>query len=437
MSTAVPLSDRPIPGQSGLPVIGETLSFLTDPNFASDRHQRYGDVFRTHIFGQPTIYLAGADAVKFLLLNENQYFTATWPASTRALLGPASLSMQQGSVHQQRRKLLAQAFQPRALASYTATMMAQGTLTWYPELRNYTLDIACELLVGIPNGSQTPFGEWFDVWVSGLFSLPLRLPGTQFSRSLRSRELLLAEIEKIVLTRQQQADPGQDALGLLIQAEELGEDGTPTRLSVDELKDQVLTLLFAGHETLTSAIASFCLLMAQHPDVFAKVRAEQAPFRGREALTLEDLKQMPYLDQVLKEVLRLIPPVGGGFRRVIESCTWNGYTLPQGWMVIYQIPRTHQDATVYAQPQDFDPEHFAPDQMDKSKPFAHVPFGGGVRECIGREFARLEMKIFAALLAWDYEWDLLPDQNLDMQLIPTPRPKDGLRINFHRRTAET
>jgi retinoid hydroxylase len=203
------------PGRSGLPLIGETLGFLNDSDFANKRHNQYGNIFRTHLFGRSTIFLAGADAVRFLLLHENQYFVASWPPSTKALLGPASISAQQGSVHQQHRKLLAQAFQPRVLASYLATMIdvtssylerwqQQGTLTWYPELRNYTLDVACQLIVNLSLGSQTRFGEWFESWTQGLFSVPL--PGTKFSRALRSRKLLLGEIERMVRQRQQQEE---------------------------------------------------------------------------------------------------------------------------------------------------------------------------------------------------------------------------------------
>lgn len=428
------------PGRSGLPVVGETRGFLTDPNFADKRHKQYGDIFRTQLFGQPTIYLAGAEAVRFLLLHENQYFVTSWPTTTKTLLGPASLSVQQGSTHQLRRKLLAQAFQPRALTSYIATMTEvthhyldrwaqQGTLTWYPELRDYTLDIACQLIVGIASGSQTHFGEWFEIWVQGLFSLPLPLPGTKFSRALRSRKLLLAEIEQIVRQRQQQEDPGQDCLGILVKARD--EEGNG--LSVDELKDQILTLLFAGHETLTSAIASFCLFTAQHPPVLERIRAEQESFKQQD-LTLESLKQMEYLEQVLKEVLRVVPPVGGGFRQVIQTCEIGGYTIPKGYSVLYQIGRTHQDSTIYPNPQQFDPDRFDVNRSEKTIPFSYVPFGGGIRECIGKEFARLEMKIFAALLVQNYEWDLVADQNLGFDMIPTPRPKDGLKVNFRRKS---
>jgi cytochrome P450 len=154
-------------------------------------------------------------------------------------------------------------------------------------------------------------------------------------------------------------------------------------LELKELKDQVLLLLFAGHETLTSSLASFCLLLAQHPTVKARAKAEQAQFVGA-PLNLETLKQMTYLEQVLKEVLRCIAPVGGGFRQVLESCEFSGFLIPKGWSVIYEISLTHQDSELFPAPEQFDPERFSPERAeDKGKPFSHVPFGGGVRECLG------------------------------------------------------
>jgi cytochrome P450 len=426
------------PGSFGLPIIGETISFLRDSNFADKRHKQYGTVFKTHLFGRPTVMMLGAEANRFLLTSDNQYVTISWPYSTKVLLGSASLAVQTGGEHIKRRKLLAQAFQPRALAGYVTEMESitrryldkwenQGTLTWYPELRKYTFDVACKLLIGTDSGSDTHFGELFEQWCNGLFTIPLRLPWTKFSRALRCREQLLAKIEEIVLQRQQQPESGEDALGILLQARD--EEGNS--LSLQELKDQVLLLLFAGHETLTSAIASMCLLLAQHPEVLAAVRAEQQQLAPEEPLTLEQLKQMSYLEQVLKEVLRVLPPVGGGFREVIQECEFNGYTIPQGWSALYQVGRTHQDSAIYTKPEQFDPERFAPERAeDKPKPFSYVPFGGGVRECLGKEFAKLEMKLFAALLVRDYEWELLPDQNLHMVMVPTPHPRDGLRVNF-------
>ena len=425
------------PGKFGLPVIGETLDFLRDPDFAKKRHQQYGEVFKTRLLGSPTIFLKGPDANRFVFAHENEYFQVSWPGSVKALLGPLSLALQTGHMHVQRRKLLVQAFQPRALEGYLPAMgdicdryltrwSNQGQLTWYPELRNPTFDIACKLLVGMDNASETNLGHWFETWDKGLFTIPLNLPWTRFGQAYRCRGLLLAELEQLIRDRSAQPDPGNDALGLMLQARD--EDGN--QISVEELKDQVLLLLFAGHETLTSALASFCLLMAQHPEVTEKARAEQLALQDQ-PLTLDSMKQMTYLEQVLKEVLRMIAPVGGGFRTVLKSCEFEGYTIPQGWTVLYEINLTHQDSNIFKSPDSFDPDRFSPHRAeDKTKPFSHVPVGGGMRECLGKEFARLEMKLFAAKLLRGYTWELLPDQDLTLVTVPTPHPKDELQVKF-------
>lgn len=446
-STNAPLP----PGSYGLPLIGETLSFFSDPDFAQKKHQQYGAVFKTRLLGKPTVFAKGVEANRFILANENRYFVVSWPPSTKALLGKLSLALQTGDIHQNRRKLLAQAFMPRALAGYIASIeditqryldrwTQQKTLVWYPELRNYTFDVACKLLAGLDNGSQTELGHLFEIWCEGLFSIPLPLPWTRFGRAKHCRDRLMRGLETIIRERQQSPDPGEDTLGLLIQAQD--EDGT--RLSLTELKDQVLLLLFAGHETLTSAVASFCLLTAQHPEVMAKLRAEQQQFPFDQPVTLETLKQMTYLEQVLQEVMRLIPPVGGGFREVIEPCELNGYQIPKGWAVLYQISSTQKDDEIYPNPDRFNPDRFSPEQLQQQsidqQKYGYLPFGRGIRECLGKEFARLEMKIFAVHLIRHYHWELLPNQNLELITVPTPHPRDGLRVTFQKldqKTAET
>lgn len=426
------------PGNFGLPFIGETINFLTESDFADRRQSKYGNIFKTKIFGRPTITLIGAEANRFLFSNENKFFVATWPKSVATLLGPASLSIQSASFHTSRRKLLSQAFQPRALAGYIPIIEAittsylkkwekMGELTWYPQLRNYTLDIACKLFVGLDNGSQTRLGEIFEIWGGGLFTLPIPLPITKYGKALNARKELLKEIETIIKQRQKSDDLGTDALTLLLQARD--EEGNC--LPLDELKDQILLLLFAGHETLTSALASFCLLMSQYPQVCTNVREELKRFDLSSSLTIDSLKQFTYLEQVLKEVLRFIPPVGGGFRKVIQECSFNGYRLPTNWIIQYQIGKTHTDQNIYNDPNSFDPDRFSPERAeDKKQTFAHIPFGGGLRECLGKEFARLEIKIFAIRLVQNYAWNLLPNQDITMTVIPTPHPRDGLKVKI-------
>jgi len=427
------------PSILGLPVIGDILNFLQDSPFAKKRQQKNGSIFKSSFFGQPIVFMSGQEANLFILSNDNQYFVVTSPASTRALLGPLSLSVQTGANHINRRKLLYQAFGPRALVGYIGAMEnitqrylekweKMETMTWYPELRNYTFDVAGKLLVGINNGSETALGHNFKNWCQGFFSISLDLPWTHFGKAKKSRKLLLAEMEKIIRDRQQGTPSGNDALSWLISARD--EEGNS--LSLDELKDQVLMLLFAGHETLTSAIASFCLLLAQHPDVMAKVRAEQQQFPATEPLTLEQLKQMTYLEQVLREVLRLIPPVRAIFRTAINACEFGGYEIPKGWSVACGITQTHQDSQLYPEPERFDPDRFS---LERSpKPFSYVSFGGGLRECLGKEFARLEMKLFAAKIVREFEWDLLPGQDLNLISLTAKHPGDGLRVKFRRTT---
>ena len=145
---------------------------------------------------------------------------------------------------------------------------------------------------------------------------------------------------------------------------------------------------------------------------------------------------MAYLEQVIKEVLRFVPPVvRSGSRRVLEDCELGEYLIPKGWDVYYQIPETHQDRQIYSYPEQFDPDRFSPEQAkDKQKIFSHIPFGGGIRECLGKELARLEIKLFAALLVRSHTWELVPDQNLEYSVLPFSRPRDGLKVRFSRRS---
>lgn len=440
MTTQTKTTQSVPPGNFGLPFIGETISFLRDQDFVNKRNEKYGSVFKTRLFGKPTIVFKGGQATQFILTNENKYFTSSWPRSTRILLGPLSLTIQTGYEHKERRKLLAQAFKPRALSSYIETMEnvtqkylssweKQQYLTWYPQLRNYTFDIASQLFVGLENGSETKLRHLFETWSNGLFTIPISLPWTKFGRALNCRNKILNKLDQIIRERQNKSGPGNDALGILMKAED--EEGN--KLSVDELKDQILVLLFAGHETLTSGLTSFCLLMAQHPEILQKVKEEQEQFSTSEPLTLESLKQMTYLEQVLQEVLRLIPPVGGVFREVVENCEFNGYLIPKGWNILCQINQTHQEEAVYPEPSRYNPERFNPEQPNNpGKTYNYIPFGAGMRECLGKEFARLEMKLFATHLVRNYQWELIPNQDTELTTVPVPRPRDGLKVKFEK-----
>lgn len=442
MASSTPASFPLPPGSFGLPIVGETLSFLFDPNFASKRQAQYGPVFKTRILGRPTVMMMGPEANQFLLSTHMDCFSwrEGWPGTFKELLGE-SLFLQEGEEHRRNRKLLMPAFHGPALAGYIETMQTLteryaerwatlGQFTWFEEMKQLTFDIASTLLLGSEPGAETAqLSKWFTDLTNGLFSPPIRWGWMPFGKALKARDNLLHHIEQVV--RERQANPTHDALGLLVQSED--EDGN--RLTLDEIKVQALLMLFAGHETTTSMLTSLVMSLAQHPDVWEKARQEQAELMADgSAIALDQLRQMPYLDQIVKEVERLYPPIGGGFRGVVRSFEFNGYRIPEGWMALYRIEAAHRDARIYTDPDTFDPDRFSPDRAEhKRYDFSLVGFGGGPRVCLGLAFAQLEIKLVAAHLLRHYTWDLLPDQNLQMNPIPTLRPRSGLQVNFQRR----
>ena len=426
------------PGSLGLPFLGESLNFLFDSQFADKRQAKYGNIFKTHILGRPTVVMMGPEANRFVLSSHMEHFSwrEGWPGTFRELLGE-SLFLQEGAQHRRNRKLLMPAFHGKALENYFDTMVSiaqnylnqwekKETFTWFGEMKKLTFEIASKLLIGSEPGEMTDrLSQWFTELTNGLFMVPLRWRWTPYGKALQARDQLLAHIQKVVEERM--AHPTEDALGLLVQSEDENGD----HLTLQELKVQALLMLFAGHETTTSMLTTLVMSLAQNPQVLERARQEQQRLASEGALSLNQLKQMPYLDQILKEVERLYPPVGGGFRGVIKSFVFNGYQIPAGWMALYRIDAAHKDDRCYTNPQAFDPDRFNSNRAEhKRYDFSLVGFGGGPRICLGLAFAQLEMKIVAALLLRQYQWELLPNQDLSLNPVPTLRPRSGLKVHL-------
>ncbi|MGF1939364.1 MAG: cytochrome P450 [Nostoc sp. ChiQUE02] len=427
------------PGSFGVPVLGETLSFVFDRDFAKKRYRQYGPIFKTHLLGRPTVVMAGPEALEFVLSShmENFSWREGWPANFKILLGE-SLFVQDGEEHRRNRRLMMPALHGPALANYVTTMEditrsylqkweKQQEFTWFQEFKQLTFDIASQLLLGTRPGPEcVRFSQLFAAMTNGLFAInPLPLPFTTFGKAIAARNQILEHLTQVVRERQQ--NPTKDALSLLVQAQD--EEGN--RMSEKELIAQSLLLLFAGHETTTSMLTWLCVELARHPEVLKTARVEQLQLATKGNLDLEQLGKMPYLEQILSEIERLHQPVGGGFRGVIKDFEFNGYHVPAGWQLFYAIVTTHSLKEIYTQPERFDPDRFSPQRQENKKyPFSLVGFGGGPRICIGIAFAKMEMKIIAAHLLRSYHWEILPNQSLEVVTVPTNRPKDGLRVRF-------
>lgn len=429
------------PGSFGLPVIGERPRLL-DTDYLMQMYQKHGPVFKTRVlsFGNVAVFL-GPEANRFLLSGGMNYFSwrTGWPITFKSLLGE-SLFVQDGEEHRIKRRLLMPAFHRQSLHNYATTMeditrrylekwAKLGTFRWLGEFKQFTFEIASILMTGTePGENTTELSRNFVSMTAGFVTLPINVPWLPYGKALKARDALLSYIDRAIEHRRDQ--PTTDALSLLVQTRDENGNG----LTNQELRAQMLLMLFAGHETSASMMTFLMMALYQHPDVLAKARAEQDALAIGDRVTMEDVRCMTYLEQVLKEVERMYAPVPVGFRGVTETFEFNGYVIPKGWTAVYPINVAHNDPSVYTNPKLFDPDRFTAARNESSVPYSLVGFGGGARVCLGYAFAQLEMKIMASYLLRYADWDVLPDQDLRAVYRPTLFPRSGLQVAFRRRS---
>uniref|UniRef100_A0A4W4H8B4 Cytochrome P450, family 26, subfamily C, polypeptide 1 n=1 Tax=Electrophorus electricus TaxID=8005 RepID=A0A4W4H8B4_ELEEL len=286
----------------------------------------------------------------------------------------------------------------------------------------------------------------FEQLMSNLFSLPVDAPLSGLRKGKRARDILHSTMERIIEEKlaKQHSDEYCDAFDYMLS----GAKESDYSLSMQELKVRhvALELIFAAHSTTASASTSLILQLMRHPDVAERTRAELeaeglvldacgACLRCKEGSTggFESFRDRED-DYVVKEMLRYLPPVSGGYRTVLQTFELNGYQIPKGWSVMYSIRDTHETAAAYQKPELFDPERFSAERDEsKNSRFSYVPFGGGVRMCIGREFAVIVLKTLCVELLATVEWSLATETYPRMQTVPIVHPVNGLHVNFNYR----
>ncbi|XP_049502363.1 cytochrome P450 26C1 [Panthera onca] len=465
-------SALPLPkGSMGWPFFGETLHWLVQGSrFHSSRRERYGTVFKTHLLGRPVIRVSGAENVRTILLGEHRLVRSQWPQSAHILLGSHTLIGSVGEPHRQRRKVLARAFSRAALQRFVPRL--QGVLrrevrSWcaarrpvavYQASKALTFRMAARILLGLrlDDAQCAELARTFEQFVENLFSLPLDVPFSGLRKGIRARDQLHRYLEEAIAEKlhEDKAAELSDALDMIIHStRELGHE-----LSVQELKETAVELLFAAFLTTASASTSLVLLLLQHPAAVAKIRQELAaqglgracgcapgaagggtgprPDCGCEPdLSLAALGRLRYIDCVVKEVLRLLPPVSGGYRTALRTFELDGYQIPKGWSVMYSIRDTHETAAVYGSPPEgFDPERFGAageESRGACGRFHYIPFGGGARSCLGQELAQAVLQLLAVELVRTARWELATPAFPAMQTVPIVHPVDGLRLFFH------
>ncbi|XP_066477163.1 cytochrome P450 26A1 [Tiliqua scincoides] len=441
------------PGSMGLPFFGETLQLvLQRRRFLELKRRKYGPVYKTHLFGRPTVRVMGPENVRHVLLGEHRLVAVQWPASVRTILGAGCLSNLHDGRHKQRKKVIMRAFSREALEHYIPVIQEEvsaclkqwlasscSCLLVYPEVKRLMFRVAMRILLGFrPDqagaDSEQHLVEAFEEMIRNLFSLPIDVPFSGLYKGLRARDVIHAKIEENILAKLAGKEPTngyKDALQLLMEHRQSNGE----QLNMQELKESATELLFGGHETTASAATSLITFLGLHPDILQKVRKELqekgllSNINQEKHLEMEVLEQLKYTGCVIKETLRLSPPVPGGFRVALKTFELNGYQIPKGWNVIYSICDTHDVAELFTNKDEFNPDRFMTTFPEDASRFSFIPFGGGLRSCVGKEFAKILLKIFTVELARNCDWQLLNGPPT-MKTGPIMYPVDNLPTKF-------
>ncbi|MFN9644351.1 MAG: cytochrome P450 [Cyanobacteriota bacterium] len=438
----MPPADNQAPPHTGA-VTGvlELLAFLREPDYARRRFTELGDVFETVLAGQPQVFVRGPDRVAELM-GQAAALEGWWPASVSQLLGPFSLANRNGEAHLARRRAVGKLFSAQALRGYApgitrlADTVVEGLASAPPPvalagwMRSFAFQVIAEEVLGLPPEGQAGLYDDFELWTRGLFSLPIAYPTSRLARAKAARRRLIHRIHGLL--------PSLTAL-----AGACDEAGLP--LIDADLADQLLLLLFAGYETTASSLTLAVLLLLQHPAALAWLQEELdslswppgdnapdplVPAPDPLETVLGELETMPRLNAVIKEVLRVVPPVGGLFRRAIAPVRLGDCTIAAGRVIQVDITATQRHGDAFPDGDTFRPERHLEAPAASS---AFLPFGVAPRVCLGRPLAELELRLLLTRLLRTLRFSLVPAQDLTLEVIPTPRPRSGLLVGVERR----
>ena len=435
-----------IPGEAGLPLVGNTFKLLKDPvAYTRQMVDTYGPVFRARVLGDWNVSLIGADANELMLRNRDQLFSSEqgW-GPTLDKLFPGGLMLMDFEEHRVDRRALAVAFAPGPTAGYAGALNRgigrevsgwSGKMAFYPAIKKLALLLAAESFVGLPWGEESKkINEAFVGVVQASVS-PFRkaLPGTKWKAGVDGRAYLVDYFTTETLRRRSEGTDGTDIFSQFASATR--EDGS--LLSTQEVVDQMIFLMMAAHDTITSSTTSAVHQLAKHPEWQDTLREEIWSVTGGldssgepNPLAYDELGELELTEQFFKESLRMRPPLPVMPRRALKAFEFGGYEIPAGSRVGIDMHYTQHSEEYWDSPHSFRPERFAPAAEKTHTPFAWAPFGGGAHKCLGMRFADMQIKVALTQLLGRY--DIVADPGYDpaWQAFPIQQPKDGLQIEL-------
>ncbi|KAJ7526164.1 hypothetical protein O6H91_17G085000 [Diphasiastrum complanatum] len=430
-----------LPGGSlGPPLVGETVQFLiTHESFMTSRRKKYGEVFKSHIFGSPTVVSVSAEVNKFVLQNEGKLFQANYPKSLTDMLGKYNMFALDGSMHKRMRGMALGFLNTGMLKDHllddVEDYVAANLSTWknrvvnlQDETRSMTFYLIAKQIVGFsPGGETDQMKHDYYEFTEAFFTVPLNFPGTKFNKGLKARANIVKTLTRVIEERRQRRQEiHPDVLATVLETEKNDEEGQI--YSTEQIIDFLVGLLVAGHETTATAMMMSVKFLTDHPSILGLLRAEHVRIREAkkpgEKITWEDYKKMSLTQNVINETLRLSNISHGAYRKALQDVNIKGYTIPKGWQVLSYYRANHLDGSCYNDPLKFNPSRWQ-DKNESGNPFS--PFGGGIRLCPGNELARLEIAIFLHLLLTQYRWE--PVGNDKVSYFPLVKMSKGYPIS--------
>jgi cytochrome P450 len=441
------------PGPRGHWLLGSMPAFLDDSlgyllRVAND----YGDVVRYRVAHMTWYQVNHPDGIARILQENNRNYSKG--ALTLGILRPVAgngLFLSEGDFWLRQRRLMQPSFHHRHIAAF-GTMMVDATRVMLDRwdahaagsrpidvmqaMSRLTLEIASRALFSTPAGDATGVEEAVATMAEDIgyrfavpFYPPPRVPTPRNRRQRAALQALDTAVYGIIAARRRGETSGDDLLGLLMSVR---DEDTGQGMSDKQLRDEVITLFVAGHETTAVALAWVWHLLAAHSDAAERVRAEQAGVLGDRAPALADLPKLPYARMVIDETMRLYPPAWITNRQAIADDEVCGYRIPAGAIVLISPYVMHRHPAYWERPALFEPERFAPERAAGRPNYAYFPFGGGPRQCIGKGLALMEAQLILAMVARRFRLRHAPGHAVEPQALLTLRPRGGLPMFVER-----
>jgi cytochrome P450 len=438
-------------------ILGHYRDFSADPLFAILKsHALGGERVRIRLAHITAYLLSSPEDVKRVLVDDADGYAKTTRGYEllRFILGNG-LVTSEGDFWLRQRRIAQPGFHKKCLETFSTTMVkatedladrwaitarTESIVDIAEAMNQVTLRIAGDTLMSVDMTAEArevseamAFTlERFNELVNSPLPSPHMWPTLANLKLHQARKTMHRVVDRIIHDRRRSGHQVPDLLGMFMSS--VDED-TGVGMTDQQLRDEVLTMLLAGHETTANGLAWAFYLLSLHPQVMARMQAELDVVLGGRSPTIADLQSLGYTNQVVKETLRLYPPVWMLGRKAKSDREMGGYRIRKGAFVFFSPWAIHRNPRHWAHAEAFDPDRFGPDHEAPNR-FTYLPFSRGQRQCIGDRFAEMEMVLVLATLAQRFDWTLVPGQKVVPDPTVTLRPKYGLAMKVSRRSLQ-